>query len=235
MCSGLALFDLDGTLVDPAGAITGGIADALRAHDLPVPDDERLRGLVGPPLAEGLAALPGVTQEVVPSLMQHYREGYRDHGMATSRVYPGIRDLLGSLREQGVPLAVATSKPEPLARQLLDIQQLAPLFDVISGADPDDTTPHPGKEWIIASALERLSVPVDMEGRPDPGTTVVMIGDRRFDVEGAARLGIPCIGVGWGYAPDGELTRAGAVSVVDTVERLGDEIAQLLGAQRSTR
>jgi phosphoglycolate phosphatase len=229
MCSGLAIFDLDGTLVDPAGAITGGIADALRAHDLPVPDDEQLRGLVGPPLAEGLAALPGVTEDVVASLMAHYRAGYRDHGMAASRVYPGIREQLGSLRDEGLSLAVATSKPEPLAHLLLDIQQLASSFDVISGADPDDTTPHPGKDRIITSALERLSVPIDAEGRPDPGTKVVMIGDRRFDVEGASRLGIPCIGVGWGYAPEGELVQAGAVTVVDGAERLGDEIRRRLG------
>lgn len=235
MSSGLVIFDLDGTLVDPAGAITGGIADALRAHGLPVPDDSQLRGLVGPPLAEGLAALPGVTEDVVPSLMAHYREGYRDHGMATSRVYPGIRELLGSLRDEGLSLAVATSKPEPLAHLLLDIQQLASFFDVISGADPDDTTPHPGKDRIIASALERLAIPVDANGRPDPGTAVVMIGDRRFDVEGATRLGIACIGVGWGYAPDGELTQAGAVRVVDTADQLRDEIAQVLDAHRSGR
>jgi phosphoglycolate phosphatase len=220
MTSGIVLFDLDGTLVDPAGAITGGIAGALEAHGVEVPSDEVLRGFVGPPLAASLQALPGVTEDLVPRLITHYRDGYRQHGMAASRVYPGVSELLVELREAGCALAVATSKPEPIAMRLLEVQGIASLFDVISGSDPDDAAPHPGKDAIIASALDRLAL---------PGWDAVMVGDRHFDVDGATRCGIPCIGVSWGYAPDGELVEAGAEVVVDTAEELREAIDDALG------
>jgi phosphoglycolate phosphatase len=103
---------------------------------------------------------------------------------------------------------------------LLEVQGIASLFDVISGSDPDDAAPHPGKDAIIASALDRLAL---------PGWDAVMVGDRHFDVDGATRCGIPCIGVSWGYAPDGELVEAGAEVVVDTAEELREAIDDALG------
>lgn len=224
MTSTAVIFDLDGTLVDPAGAITGGIAAALEAHGIEVPDEQTLKSFIGPPLAASLKALPGVTEELVPRLIEHYREGYIREGMAASVVYPGIRELLEALRAEGALLAVATSKPEPQAVRLLEIQGLLDLFDVVSGSDPDETIPHTSKGPIIASALERLP----QAGVPSPK---VMVGDRKFDVEGAARNTMPCIGVTWGYAPEGELEAHGAAAVVSSAEELRRQIAEQLAQQ----
>ncbi|GAA1824555.1 HAD hydrolase-like protein [Nesterenkonia flava] len=218
MTTRIAVFDLDGTLVDPAGAITGGISAALRDHGIGVPDEETLKSFIGPPLAASLRALPGVTEELVPKLIERYRDGYIREGMAASRVYPGIEELLKSLRAAGVHLAVATSKPEPQATRLLQIQGLLDYFAVVSGSDPDETVPHTSKGPIIASALERLRLDAEQH------VYVVMVGDRKFDVEGAARQGLPCIGVSWGYAPEGELEEEGAVAVVSTAEQLREVI-----------
>ena len=111
MTSTAVIFDLDGTLVDPAGAITGGIAAALEAHGIEVPDEQTLKSFIGPPLAASLKALPGVTEELVPRLIEHYREGYIREGLAASVVYPGIRELLEALRAEGALLAAGGPGP----------------------------------------------------------------------------------------------------------------------------
>ncbi len=224
MTQSAAIFDLDGTLVDPAGAITGGIAAALRDHGISVPDEQMLKSFIGPPLATSLKALPGVTEELIPKLIENYRAGYIREGMAASKVYPGIGELLGRLRDQGVALAVATSKPGPQANRLLQIQGLSGFFDAVAGSDPDEVIPHTSKGPIIAEALGQLGLSAEDGGR----LPVVMIGDRKFDVEGAARHGISCIGVAWGYAPEGELQEAGAETVVASAEQLDQEISRLL-------
>jgi phosphoglycolate phosphatase len=211
------LFDLDGTLVDPAGAITGGIRAALVGHGIPDPGTERLDALVGPPLALSLMELPGMTEEKLPLVIAAYRAEYAAHGMASSRVYPGIAELLRDLRAEGVRLAVATSKPINIAVRLLEVQGLLDAFDAVHGATPNEIAPRSGhgKEHIVAEALAGLG--------SDPAETV-MVGDRHYDVAGAAANGMPCIGVSWGYAPEGELEEAGAASVVDTAAELRAEL-----------
>lgn len=226
------IFDLDGTLVDPAGAITGGIAAALKAHDIAVPEEQKLKSFIGPPLAASLQALPGVTEELVPRLIEHYRADYVREGMASSQVYLGMRRLLEDLWEQGISLAVATSKPQPQARQLLDIQGLLQVFAAVAGSDPNEAVPHTSKGPIIAAALEQLSLtPSSRSALPGIMAPVIMVGDRKFDVEGAARHSIPCIGVSWGYASEGELDEAGAEAVVDSAEQLQAEIRRRLPAR----
>lgn len=101
------------------------------------------------------------------------------------------------------------------------------LFDVVSGSDLDETIPHTSKGPILASALERLP-------QAEASAPTVMVGDRKFDVEGAARNTMPCIGVTWGYAPEGELEGQGAAAVVSSAEELRQQIAEQVTAQLST-
>ncbi|WP_081747450.1 HAD hydrolase-like protein [Arthrobacter sp. Br18] len=213
----LVLFDLDGTLVDPAGAITGGIRAALLAHGLAVPAAEDLQAMVGPSLAVSLTSIAQVPPTLVGRVMATYRAGYRAHGMAQSRPYPGIVECVERLRAQGCRVAVATQKPEWLAEELLEVQGLRSLFDSVHGSPRDETTVLlDGKTSIIAAALRRYDGAYD---------EAVMVGDRRHDVEGAAANGLGCIGVSWGFAAPGELEAAGALVVVadaaDLVKALG--------------
>ncbi|GAA1363569.1 HAD family hydrolase [Arthrobacter rhombi] len=214
------LLDLDGTLVDPAGGITGGILHALLANGIAHPGEEHLASLVGPPLASGLMTIPGMTEALLPQVIADYREQYAAHGMAASRVYPGIEDLLATLRADGRILAVATSKPEPLARQLLAAKGLDGYFDTIHGSAPDEVsapTRTSGKPHIVAAALEATG--------QGPEATI-MVGDRLHDIEGARANGLAAVGVSWGFAAAGELEAAGAVAVVHSA----DELGRLLGA-----
>lgn len=210
------LLDLDGTLVDPAGSITGGIATTLAELGLPVPGPERLRALVGPPLREGLRSLDGVTEENLPVLIRDYRAGYRDHGMAASVVYPGIREVLEDLGRDH-DLVVATSKPVSGARQLLRVQGLDHHFVAICGSSDDETVPIPPGGTKVQAMAEALAA-VGMTG--DRPRHAVMVGDRHFDLDGAAHHGVPGIGVLWGFGDRAELTAAGADALCGSAAEL---------------
>ncbi|MCH8559392.1 HAD hydrolase-like protein [Nesterenkonia sp. DZ6] len=222
----VVLFDLDGTLVDPAGAITLGVVHALGVHGIEIPDQEVLDSFVGPPLATSLASLPGVTEALIPSIVEEYRQRYLAEGMQASRVYPGIEELLRTLNAAGVVCAVATSKPTGLAERLLSIQGIREHFAAVQGSPEDESVPHDGKGPILGAALEAIGL--DPAAGPlsetAPDARVIMVGDRIFDVDGAAAHGLRCIGVRWGYAPAGELEEAGAYPIVSTTERLEDAL-----------
>ncbi|MHA7286108.1 HAD hydrolase-like protein [Arthrobacter sp. MDT3-44] len=226
----LILFDLDGTLVDPAGAITGGISSALRSHGLPVPDDDTLQAMVGPPLVHSLTALGGVPAARVHEVMATYRAGYVSTGMAQSRPYPGVARCVAALAAEGAVVAVATQKPEWLAEDLLEAQGLRHLFASVHGSPRDEAATVGGKEPIIRAALEHHGQYAEQAapGRSVPGRSVtgraVMVGDRRHDVEGARANGLACVGVAWGFAAPGELEDAGAAAVV----RSADELLEVL-------
>lgn len=210
------LFDLDGTLVDPAGSITGGISAALAEAGLPVPPAAELDRMVGPALKESLTTIASVPPEQLESVIARYRRGYRETGMAASRPYPGIADAVRNLRADGALVAVATQKPEPIARELLAVQGLDTLFDSIHGSPADERlAAADGKVSIIRAAL------AEHHGRY---SSAVMIGDRSHDVHGASANGIPCIGVAWGFAPDGELEAAGAAVVVRSAADLAPAV-----------
>lgn len=213
------IFDLDGTLVDPAGGITGGIAAALRQLGMPVPGPADLDAMVGPKLSHSLLEIAGVPADRLEDVIRLYRAHYLAEGIARSRVYDGIRELLETFAADGRPAAVATQKPEHLARIVLDHHGLTGLFHTVRGSAADESaSAHgpAGKAGIVAAALADL------------GTGhAVMVGDRAQDVAGAAANGLECIGVGWGFALDGELAGAGAVAVVHSTSDLTDTITRL--------
>ncbi|MFP3579126.1 HAD hydrolase-like protein [Arthrobacter sp. SIMBA_036] len=213
------IFDLDGTLVDPAGGITGGIAAALEELGLPVPQQSVLNSMVGPKLSDSLLHLANVPVELVDEIIARYRVHYRQYGIPQSTLYPGVYDLLASFARAGRPVAVATQKPQALARLVLEHHGIARFFVTIQGAADDESVAAnsaPGKVEIVAAALAGLNP-----------QTAVMVGDRHQDVAGAMANGLDCIGVSWGFAPDGELVEAGAVAVVDTALELRRAIEEL--------
>lgn len=213
----LVLFDLDGTLVDPEGAITGGIAEALRTVGLPVPAPDDMRRMVGPALVRSLMDIAMVPVDCIDEVIAVYRAGYRAHGMAESRPYPGIVDTVRFLADRGHIVAVATQKPARLARELLDVQGMTPLFASIHGAPDDERAAAllDGKQTIIAAAL------AEHEGNYD---RAVMVGDRLHDIEGAAANGLDCIAVEWGFGSEQEFETARPAAVVSSAEGLLERV-----------
>jgi phosphoglycolate phosphatase len=213
------IFDLDGTLVDPAGGITDGIAAALQGLGLPVPGQELLEAMIGPKLSDSLLNVAGVPAGLLDEVIRHYREYYVATGIGQSRLYPGVREVLESYAAAGRPIAVATQKPQGLAHTVLAHHGIDGLFQGIHGSADDESAMDGvpvGKTEIIAAALKDL------------GTHhALMVGDRAQDVAGAIANGLDCIGVAWGFAPDGELETAGAVAVVATAAELAGTIDRL--------
>ena len=206
------LLDVDGTLVDSATTIVEHLAAAIAEVGFPVPDGARLRKLVGPPFETALPEL-GLTQEQTAAAIVAYRNSYDAVAATVTPVYPGIPALLERLREDGMRLATATSKPEELARKIVAGTGLASYLDLVGGAD--HVSGRVGKAAVVGSVLERLG----LDPAVDP---VVLVGDRIHDVEGGAAHGVPTIGVAWGYAEPGEL--AGARLIVSDVDELADAL-----------
>jgi phosphoglycolate phosphatase len=211
------IFDLDGTLVDPAGGITGGIALSLKETGLPVPGQAQLDAMVGPKLRDALLNIAQVPAEQLDAVIARYRAHYRATGISQSRLYPGIRELLEAFVGEGRALAVATQKPEGLARTVLEHHGIAGCFQSIRGAAADESGVAPaGKADIVAAALADLGC-----------GSAVMVGDRAQDVDGAIANGLDCVGVAWGFAPEGELEAAGAAAVVENTAELVAALEQL--------
>lgn len=202
------LLDLDGTLVDSAPGILGTLRTAFDRVGVPWDDSVIGPHLLGPPLYQSLPPLVG--ESAAERVMELYRPLYRASGLLQSTPYPGVEDLLHALVGAGLRLALATSKAEPAARDILANQGWTDLFTEITGDTVD--AGRPSKAAVVEEALRRL-------GSPDPAACV-MVGDRRHDVLGSAAHGIACLGAGWGYAEPGELTTAGAAEIHPTVEAL---------------
>ncbi|BCW19109.1 5'-nucleotidase [Arthrobacter sp. NtRootA9] len=213
------IFDLDGTLVDPAGGITEGIASALRELGLPVPAPELLDSMIGPKLSDALLNVAQVPAGRLDDVIRRYRAFYAETGIAQSRLYPGIRELLESFAEAGLPVSVATQKPQTIARTVLAHHGIDGFFQGIHGSADDESAVDGvplGKTEIIAAALKDLDT-----------QHALMVGDRAQDVSGAIANGLDCIGVAWGFAPDGELENAGAFTVVASTAELLKTIERL--------
>lgn len=189
------LLDLDGTLSASGPQIVAGIATALAAVGAEPMDAARLQGFLGPPLLDTFAALPGFDAERAAAAVTAYRAAYVPED---APLFEGALQTLRVLRAAGLPLALATSKPQPYADRVVDASGLRPLLDVVVGWDPEAGRRTKGD--CVGEALRALAHPV----------AAVMVGDRIHDVDGAAEHGVPCVGALWGYAPAGELDVASA-------------------------
>lgn len=204
------LFDLDGTITDSAPGITGTLVDTFVELGRPVPTPVELLAYVGPPLLDAFRALGGMSVEEAQAALEVYRRRYNAGGLFDSSLYPGVPEILARIAEAGVPLSLATSKPESAARRILEHYGLSHYFTVICGASEDEV--RSAKADVVEEALRRLrELDVDL-------STPVMVGDREHDVHGAAAHGIPTIMVEWGYGSPAEA--AGTVAVVSGAEEL---------------
>ena len=200
------VFDLDGTLCDAEEGIVSSVKVAMEQLGCPVPPEADLRLVVGPPLRDSFRDMLHVPAELVEKAMDLYRVDFDGRGRFLYSVYPNIRTLLRTLRENGVHVALATSKPRQLAVDILDWFGLTPLFNVVMGEI--DGPEKLGKPELIRRAL------------PETFERAAMIGDRKFDVEGAQKAGIDSIGVAYGCGSVEELKAAGATVIVESTEAL---------------
>lgn len=209
--------DLDGTLIDPKEGITASIQHALREMGADVPDQNDLTWCIGPPLWDSFRVLLGERADVSEAVAL-YREVYTDKGMFEADVYDGIGEMLMGLRETGLPLYVATSKPHVYATTIAEHFGIAHFIDGLFGSELDGV--NSDKTDLLAHALA--------ETGSDP-TRSVMIGDRMLDVIGAQNNDISSLGALWGYADEGELHMAEADALAGAPGDVIEIVSELLG------
>ncbi len=197
-------FDLDGTLTDSAPGIIHSVQYALKKYGIEAEEND-LRFFIGPPLVHSFQERFGFDHDKALEAVAYYREYFTAGGMFENSVYPGVEEMLQKLKEDGLMLAVATSKPELFSKQILEHFALTRYFDFIGGAAMDET--RTTKVEVLSYALQELQV--------DPAKAV-MIGDRENDMEAASLLGTESIGVLYGYGSKEELANAGAKVFADT-------------------
>jgi phosphoglycolate phosphatase len=201
------LFDLDGTLTDPASGITGSFRHALASVGHPVGTDVDLTWIIGPSMVENLTrhGLPGDLHE---EAIVAYRERHTEVGLYDATLLPGTTGLLDALAAVNISIALATAKPVRQAVTTLEHFGIADRFRAVAGNSMNSRAP--GKVGIVADALAQLGGP----------RHAVMVGDRRHDVEAGQANGLTTVAVTWGYAEPGELAAAGPDHVVDTFDSL---------------
>lgn len=204
------LLDLDGTLVDSAPGIVSSISHTLRTLERPVPPMKELLRWVGPPLPESFGLRSGLSAAEVDEAMKIYRAHYLDVGAYDSKLFDGMGSLLLGLKKAGAAVALATSKPITPASVMLHHFTLSGYFDVVAGAADDETRGR--KDQVIEDALAELT----LKGLDT--TSIIMVGDRIHDVEGARAHGIDTIIVRWGYGGPAEWAQA--EHCVDTPRQL---------------
>jgi len=194
------IFDNDGTVLDAAPGMLECANIAFAELGYPALTLEEYAPYLGPPLQDSFSRFAGMSLEEAEQAIAIYRREYNTGGKCfVLEVYPGMEELLRKLRAAGVKTAIASSKPTVFLEKILGGIGLRGLFDAVCGVELNRLDER--KSDIIAEAARQCGVPVER---------CVMVGDRRFDVEGAHALGIPCAGVLYGYGAREELEAAGA-------------------------
>lgn len=207
------LFDLDGTLTDPKEGICTCVQYALASFGIEEPDLDKLEPFIGPPLKDSFMEFYNMSEEQAEAAVEKYRERFRDKGIFENSLYDGVPQMLQALNSRGMFLAVASSKPTVFVEQILEHFNIKKYFKVVVGSELDGTRVN--KDEIVEEALKQL-----FGDKPVEKNKVYMIGDRKFDVEGAKAMGVDSVGVTYGYGGMEELREAKADYIVRSVEEL---------------
>ena len=200
------LFDLDGTITDSGSGIINSVKYALKKAGRKIPPEDELRKFIGPPLQEQFMKCCGIEEKEAAEMVVLYREYYQEEGIFDNRVYDGVMEMLKTLKEAGLTIVMATSKPEKFAKMIAEHFGFAKYFDLIGGACMDGARTK--KQYVLEQCKEK-----DRE-------KIRMVGDRCYDMEGANREGIRAIGVLYGYGSKEELEEAGADGLAETPEEV---------------
>ena len=203
------IFDLDGTLSDSKEGITKSVQYALGKVGIIEENLEDLEHFVGPPMVEQYMLSYDMSKEKAFETLGYYRERYTPIGIYETKRYPGVLEILEALKENDFKIGMATSKPEPMAEEVAKYLEIYDYFDIICGADLHG--PRQSKEQVLNKLFENTEFSKDES---------ILVGDTRYDVEGANKIGIDSIGVSWGTGTKDEMISEGALKVFDDHESL---------------
>ena len=204
------LFDLDGTISDPKEGITKRFQYALIHFGIQVDNLDQLEPVIGPPLKGSFMEFYHLTEEEALVAVEKYRERFGVKGLYENIIYPGMKELLKKLVENGCQIGIASSKPTQYVEEICEYFEIKEYFHHIVGSFMDGR--RTAKEEVVEEAIAQF-------GNVDK-KDILMIGDRKYDISGAHEKGLKAVGVSYGYGGREELTEAGADFIVDTVKEL---------------
>lgn len=212
MSKHLAIFDLDGTLLNTIADLATATNQALEACGFPTHPISAYPMFVGNGINKLFErALPAEsrTEENIMRIRAHFLPYYDEHNADLSKPYPGIPQLLEELQTAGIHLAVASNKyqraTEKLIRHYFPTIRFAAVFGQREGIP---VKPHP---QIVEDIL--TLVPVNKE-------EVIYIGDSGVDMQTALHAGVESIGVTWGFRPKEELLQHSPTYLVDSADEI---------------
>jgi phosphoglycolate phosphatase len=216
----LAIFDVDGTLVDSSAMIAASLTTAFKAEGLPVPDRTAMMSIVGLSLVEAMATLvPGESRTMHERLGAAYKQAFWEHrasGNHTEELFEGAHALLTKLRARDdVLLGIATGKSRRGVAHLIEKHGFEGWFVTVQTSDDHPSKPHPS---MIVTALSETSL--------EP-SAAIMIGDTSYDIAMARAAGVGAAGVAWGNHPAAELLKAGAHSISNDFKDLERDLDSL--------
>lgn len=203
------IFDLDGTISDSKEGITKSVQYALEKKGIIEDNLDNLNHFIGPPLKAEFMRAYGFTEDEAMEAVALYRERYIPIGIYEATMYDNADTEIKRLKDAGKFIALATSKPQPLAETVIEHFGLTKYFDAIKGADM--IGPIQTKDQVIGELLKEHNIDKKQ---------CVMIGDTCFDVDGAKKMGINTIGVSFGFGDAAEMKEHGALCVVDSFAEL---------------
>ena len=212
-------FDLDGTLSDPARGLIQGFVYCFKKLGMPYESEESLRKYIGPSLYEEWQEDFGFTPDEANAAIEVFREYYNIYGWWDNDLYDGIHEMLSALKSAGKKVVLATSKPLDTAKSILKLFGLTKYFDFVGGA----TSHQNDQKWQVLN-WSLSSVGVDLND-PEQLRKCVLVGDRKYDAEGAAICGIDSLGVLYGHGTREELEASGFTDLAETV---GDVVNKLI-------
>lgn len=208
------LFDFDGTVADTSPGVIKAAVYALDTFGIKVDNPEvSLRRFIGPPLGYSFSTFYGLKDNDSLKAIAAFREYYASKGVYDCTIYDGMEELLRKLKAYGKKVILATSKPTVFAVQILERFHLKQYFDFVSGAGMDELKNE--KPEVIDYAIKQYDIDIS-EG--------VMVGDRFYDIQGAASFGMDSIGVLYGFGEEEEFK--GAIAVVKNVKELESLLIQ---------
>ena len=184
------LFDLDGTLTDSKEGITKSAQYALRSFGIEEKNLDKLEPFIGPPLSDSFREFYGMNEADTEKAVRTFRERFETVGITENKIYPGVKEMLQELKDNGCLLAIASSKPEVSVHRVLQMFEIEQYFSIIVGSLKDGT--RTTKIEVMEETFAQLKKRV---GRAYSEKKVLMIGDRKFDIEGARHFGVDSVGV----------------------------------------
>ena len=203
----VVLFDFDGTVADTSPGIKDGLSYAFELNNLPLMTDEEMDRFIGPPLNDSFVKYCNVSPQKADSMVLDFRGHYHTKAIDKFIIYSCIEEAVKILKNKGLLVAIATSKPEPMAIYILKKAGIFELFDIVQGATLDGKLVK--KADVIKRVLERESI---------KGKKVLMVGDTEFDIIGAHANNIEALWVNYGFGTKENAIKENPEYIADTQE-----------------